>query len=282
VDSIPSTVAAGDTDGDLLIDRIVVGDTGGNVWRADLAGPDPVNWKLTRLAALGRHAQAGKANDRRFFHRPDIVPTQDENGLFDAILIGAGDRPDPLDVGGVANNFFYMLKDRHVIKGSGMDVNLQPMDLGDVTDNCLQEGGSCSVDLSNGWQLQLENTGEKSLATPITIAGTVFFTTYIPSHAGSTGAGACAPSEGSGRLYAVSLQNASSVINYDTSDDDPANPDEPTTKSDRSTDLNAPGIPAEVVSVPPNKILRPDLQVDTIDISTRWRTFWHLEEDSDL
>ena len=42
------------------------------------------------------------------------------------------------------------------------------------------------------------------------------------------------------------------------------------------------GIPAEVVSVPPNKILRPDLQIDNIDATTRWRTFWHLQEDADL
>jgi hypothetical protein len=71
-------------------------------------------------------------------------------------------------------------------------------------------------------------------------------------------------------------------VNYDTTDDDPSKPDEATTKSDRSTNLNAPGIPAEVVSIPPNKVLRPDLQVDELNIDTRWRTFWYLEEDADL
>ena len=280
VDSIPSTVTIADTNGDLLLDRILVGDTGGNVWRADIEDSDTANWKLTRLAALGRHAEGGKGNDRRFFHRPDLVPAEDENGLFDAVLIGSGDRPDPLDGGGVVNNWFYMLKDRNVGVGAGVDLDLEPDDLGDVTDNCLQEGGSCSVDLAHGWKLELETQGEKSLATPITIAGTVFFTTYIPS--GAASGGACAPSEGRGRLYAVSLQNAGSVINYDTTDDDPDYPDEATTKNDRSTDLNSPGIPAEVVSIPPNMILRPDLQVDTLDITTRWRTFWFLEEDADL
>ena len=42
------------------------------------------------------------------------------------------------------------------------------------------------------------------------------------------------------------------------------------------------GIPAEVVTIPPNKILRPDLQVDTIDVATRWRTYWYVTEDTDL
>jgi type IV pilus assembly protein PilY1 len=281
VDSIPSPVSVGDTDGDLLLDRVVVGDTGGNVWRADIQGPDTAAWKLTRLAVLGRHLGGGKADDRRFFHRPDLVQAKDDKGAFDAVLIGSGDRPDPLDGGGVVENWFYMIKDRNVVPGSGVDVDIEPVDLGDVTDNCLQEGGACAVDLTNGWRLQLEDTGEKSLATPLTIAGRVFFTTYIPQ-GGVTAGSVCAPSEGRGRLYAVALQDASSVVNYDTTDDDPSKPDEATTKSDRSTNLNAPGIPAEVVSIPPNKVLRPDLQVDELNIDTRWRTFWYLEEDADL
>jgi type IV pilus assembly protein PilY1 len=280
VDSIPSTVTLGDTDGDLIIDRIVAGDSGGNVWRADLAGPDPNLWKLTLLARLGRHDSLGKNNDRRFFHRADLVQSEDENGLYDAVLIGSGDRADPLDLGGLVDNFFYMIKDRHVTPGSGVDSRISHATLGDVTDNCLQEGAACPVDLTHGWKLQLEDAGEKSLATPTTIAGTVLFTTFMP--AGASAATRCAPDEGRGRLYAVGLQDARSVINYDTTDDDPNYEGEATTKADRTTDLRSPGIPAEVVSIPPNQILRPDLQIDTIDVTTRWRTFWFLEENSDL
>ncbi len=282
VDSIPSTLTVADTDGDGLTDRILVGDTGGNVWRADLKGDNTFDWKLTLVASVGRHSTgaAGKASDRRFFHRPDLVPSTDSYGNFDGVLIGSGDRADPLDIGGVASNFFYMIKDRNTAVGSGTANGYEHPDFGDVTDNCLQEGGSCSVNLNVGWRLRMEDTGEKILATATTITGKVFFTTYLPQGAGSSTA--CAPSEGAGRLYAVGLQDASSVINYDTSDDDPDRPDEPTTKNDRSTDLTSAGIPAEVVSIPPNKILRPDLQIDNIESVTRWRTYWYLQEDSDL
>jgi type IV pilus assembly protein PilY1 len=282
VDSIPSTLAIADTDGDALTDRIIVGDSGGNVWRADLKGTSTAGWKLTLLASVGRHATgaSGKASDRRFFHRPDLVPSQDKNGNFDGVLLGSGDRADPLDNGGVATNFFYMIKDRNTIAGSATDTGYEHADFGDVTDNCLQEGGSCSVNLNAGWRLQMEDVGEKVLATATTITGMVFFTTYLPQGAGSSTA--CSPSEGAGRLYAVGLQDARSVINYDTSDDDPDHPDEPTSKNDRSTDLNSAGIPAEVVSIPPNKILRPDLQIDNIKATTRWRTYWYLAEDPDL
>jgi type IV pilus assembly protein PilY1 len=282
VDSIPSTLAAADTDGDGLTDRIVVGDTGGNVWRADIQGPDTAEWKLTLLASLGRHTSGamGIISDRRFFHRPDIVPSKDGNGMFDAVVIGSGNRPNPLDTDGMTVNFMFMLKDRHTAPGSGVDENVQLIQLGDVTSNCLQSDTPCAVDLSKGWRLRLEEPGEKVLATPLTIVGKVFFTSYLPQNDG--GATSCSPSEGSGRLYAVSLQDATSVINYDTSDDDPDNPDQPTSKSDRSVELQSLGIPSEVVSVPPNKILRPDLQIDNVDATTRWRTFWYLAEDEDL
>jgi type IV pilus assembly protein PilY1 len=281
VDSIPSTLSVGDTDGDGLADRVVVGDTGGNVWRADIQGKDTSNWSLSLLASLGRHSSGadGIATDRRFFHRPDLVPSKDGNGLFDAVVIGSGNRADPLDAGGMTTNFTYMIKDRRTAAGSGVDTGLQHVDFGDVTSNCLQSEGGCVVNLTNGWRLRLEDPGEKVLATPLTLTGKIFFTSYLP-HSETTSP--CAPSEGTGRLYAVSLQDAKSVINYDSSDDDSDNPDEATTKSDRSVELQSLGIPAEVVSVPPNKILRPDLQIDNVNATTRWRTYWYLQEDSDL
>ena len=281
VDSIPSTLSVADTDGDGFTDRIVVGDTGGNIWRADMLGNDTSKWKLTLLASVGRHAGgSGIASDRRFFHRPDVVPSKDGNGLFDAVVMGSGNRANPLDMGGLTSDFTYMIKDRHTAPGSGVDTGMTHADFGDVTSNCLQSEGGCVVNLTNGWRLQMEEPGEKVLATALTMSGKTFFTSYLPNS--GTGATACAPSEGAGRLWAVSLQDATSVINYDTTDDDPNNPDVPTTKEDRSVELTSLGIPAEVVSVPPNKILRPDLQIDNVDATTRWRTYWHLQEDADL
>lgn len=282
VDSIPSTVTIADTDGDTYTDRILVGDTGGNVWRADLAGATTSDWKLTLLATVGRHAPGffERKYDRRFFHRPDLVPSQDALGPFDAVLIGSGDRADPLDDGEKKKDSFYMIKDRNILPGTGVDTAFAETDLGDVFDNCLQENpGSCTVDLTNGWFLKMKEKGEKVLSTPVTIDGQVFFTSYLPN--AGLGATACSPPEGGGRLYTVGLQDARSVINYNTLDDNPAYPGQPTTAADRYMALNSPGIPAEVVSVPPNKILKPDLSIDTIDVTTRWKTFWYIDEETD-
>ncbi|NIV18346.1 MAG: hypothetical protein GWN47_08000 [Woeseiaceae bacterium] len=282
VDSIPSTLTVGDTNGDGLSDRIVVGDTGGNIWRADIAGDDTSKWKVSLLASVGRHASNSPTIDidRRFFHRPDLVPSKDQFGLFDGVVVGSGNRANPLDKGGITSNYMYMIKDRRTSMGSGVDTGLSHVDFGDVTSNCLQSDGGCVVNLTNGWRMHMEEPGEKVLATPLTLTGKTFFTTYMPK--GGSPATACSPSEGGGRLYAVGFQDGTSVVNYDTSDDDPTAPGEPGTKADRSVELQSLGIPAEVVSVPPNKILRPDLQIDNVNVTTRWRTFWHVDEDTDL
>jgi type IV pilus assembly protein PilY1 len=271
VDAIASPVSAVDTDGDGLLDRVVVGDTGGNVWRADLNGDDPSVWKLTLLAQLGRHmaGASGKVSDRRFFHNPDLVASKDDDGPFDAVLIGSGDREDPLDLGGSVDNYFYMIKDRNITPGSGADTAYTHADLVDVTD-CLD----CEIDLPHGWRLALEATGEKSLATALTIDGTVFFTTYLPP--GSDAGVQCAPAEGTGRLYAVALKDASPTLFEDPLD--PGDPNDPPTADERFDELDSPGIPSEVVSLPPDQLLRPDLKIQDVPVSTRWQTFWHLED----
>ena len=57
VDSIPSTLTVADTNGDGFTDRMVVGDTGGNIWRADIGGNDTSKWKLSLLASVGQSCQ---------------------------------------------------------------------------------------------------------------------------------------------------------------------------------------------------------------------------------
>jgi type IV pilus assembly protein PilY1 len=116
-DSIPSDVTPIDANGDTIVDRVYVGDTGGVVWRIDMVGTDRSSWQITPMLNAGRHASGHP--DRRFFHRPDIVPSFDVDALnnvpFDGILIGSGNRPDPRseygDDDSTDRDQFYMLKD---------------------------------------------------------------------------------------------------------------------------------------------------------------------------
>jgi type IV pilus assembly protein PilY1 len=115
VDSIPSDVTPIDANGDAVVDRLYVGDTGGVVWRVDMPGNSRSDWQVTPILNVGRHADGEP--DRRFFHRPDIVPAFDVDALnntpFDGVLIGTGHRPDPRLEYDEDDDFdqFYMLKD---------------------------------------------------------------------------------------------------------------------------------------------------------------------------
>lgn len=274
-DSIPSDLTTLDTNGDGLVDRMYVGDTGGTVWRIDTSGNDRTQWKATRLASLGRHFDGTSAHDRRFFHRPDFVKHRDASGSYDAVILGSGNRAHPLQT--YANDFMYMIKDRNITAGGGDDgERVDHDDLADLSDNCLQDNSCASAPvLTNGWKIEMEEAGEKVLATATTIAGSIYFTSYTPSD--SNDSTSCEPSEGTGRLYAVDLDNAIAVKDYALSN----NAEDGTAvvaKIDRYVRLNAGGIPAEVVFIPDNQILRPDLTIEELAVDGRWKTFWYPVE----
>lgn len=281
VDSIPSDLSAIDTNADGNIDRLYVGDTGGTVWRVDMPeGNTDVrasSWFVSELANLGRDdiTPVTNSNDRRFFHRPDFVPSSDATGAFDGVLIGSGDRTDPR--GTSTSNFFYMLKDRNVTTGSvsGSPYNHEdltggnPNGLGDITNTCINDG-ACTADLSNGWKLELEESGEKILAPALTAFGTIFFTSFLPDGTSSEQGSICEPTEGAGRLYAVNITDGSPVNNYDTTDGN----DSALSKTDRFNPLASGGIPAEVVPIG-EFILPPDLNPESTGGRAFWKTFWY-------
>lgn len=275
-DSIPSDLTTLDTNGDGLVDRMYVGDTGGTVWRVDTSGTDRALWKVTRLASIGRHYDNALASDRRFFHRPDFVKHRDSSGSYDAVIIGSGNRQHPLET--AVDDFMYMIKDRYIAAGAGTEASLvDHADLVDLTDNCLQNNSCGSApNLSSGWKIEMEETGEKVLATATTIVGTIYFTSYTPAD-NSAFSTSCEPSEGSGRLYAVDLDNAIAVKDYALSNNS-ENGTAVLGTVDRFVKLNAGGIPAEVVFIPDNQILRPDLTIEELAVDGRWKTFWYPVE----
>ena len=287
VDSFPSRLSAVDTDGDRLLDRIYAADTGGVVWRIDLAGlfdhdsdnntPDvlvhdePSVWSMTKLLSVGRHVSGFTtlADDRRFFNRPDLVQSRDGIGPFDGVLIGSGDREDPNGTG--VDNFFYLIKDRAITSGLPPTTVLEHGDITDLSSNCLQNA-SCSIppDLSNGWRIALADNGEKNLASAITAAGSVFFSTYSPTPP----TGTCSLSEGAGRLYVVSLQDATAVFNFDTTNDVGG-----ITVLDRVDLLASGGIPVEVVPLGAGELLVQGQEAGQNIMNAggqmSFKTYWH-------
>jgi len=226
VDSIPSDVTAVDTDGNLSIDRIYVGDTGGNIWRADLAGTARTNWKLQLFAKVGRHdpGSTSKADDRRFFHSISVAQTRD-TAPYDAVVIGSGDRPNPLDKGIgtiIPVNWLYMFKDRKTTSGDTLTTTYTHNSVADLTNNCKQElGATCTSTQETkladaGWKIQMNQaTGEKILSRPLIVNGVIYFSSYLPPNTSTSTL--CGPDEGSGLNYAVNLHDATAVFNLDLS-----------------------------------------------------------------
>tara|TARA_R110000765_G_scaffold61699_9_gene119509 strand:+ start:4655 stop:8233 length:3579 start_codon:yes stop_codon:yes gene_type:complete len=251
-DSIPSSIAILDSDGDGLTDRLYTGDTGGNVWRVDMPSGNPGDsedpWTVFKLAELGGTTNS---NDLRFFNEPSIVRTfvsetiettvTDKDGQtqtivshqekpYDAVLIGSGDRSNPL--GDDTSDTFFMIKDEH-IKTKSFFSSVEPVtpaallksDLYNYTDNPFgqtlttqaRETLAIAVSKKSGWYIDLEGSGEKSTAEAIVINGVAFFTTFIPPNL-DPNIVRCEQPNGTGLLYAVDLALGTAVYNWKTND----------------------------------------------------------------
>ncbi len=220
------------------MDRLYVGDTGGQVWRVDFA-PDTT-------AAAGMKAVVGKfatvsdalepADQRKFFYPPDIVQVTDKlyssTGRYDMVTLVTGDRSHPLEI--TAQNRLYAMRDLHVaplVDGDPLDPSddngladgyttiqgktvARAGDLFDVTTINDPSGADLtSLQTARGFDLNLTGNGEKSLAPPIVLAGTVYFTTYLPD--GVVSSSSCSLAEGAGLLYAINVLNGAAVFNWD-------------------------------------------------------------------
>ncbi len=276
VDAIPSAVTLLDSDGNGVTDRAYVGDTGGSVWRINLpegsaAGHRTANWKMTKLADFGAD---NAANDRRFFHAPDVVKTRDSLGEYHGVIISSGNRAAPLETD--VNNYLYLVKDRATNSATVTSLLIDETDasllndLIDITSTCISgsESACLTADLSKGWKLELENNGEKGLSTPLTADGIIFFTSYLPE--GTSSSTNCAPSEGDGRLYAVRLHDGSAAYQLNSVI-------EATDKGDRFATVG-PGIPPGAKPLG-DHILLPGTGIDGNQIidtggRSRWRIYW--------
>jgi len=246
--SIPSTATTLDSNRNGIVDRVYVGDTGGQVWRVDLPEGDSADtnhrlnhWDISVLADL---SDAADSEDVRFFHAPDVIQTKDDNGFYDAVVIASGDRANPLE--STDQNYMYMIKDRYIASGSPSATTTDDTNLTDVT-SCATTCAAFTYDY--GWKMELSQSGEKGLSSPLVSNGTVFFTSYTPySAAGSS----CAPREGNGNLYLMNLSDGSASFT-----------------NSRQIDIG-PGIPASPIALNGDTILLPGTGLQTIPTNTNF------------
>lgn len=203
-DSMPGSVATLDSDGDGKVDRIYVGDTGGNIWRMDLPGTNKSDWSVFKFASLG--SDVTQADDRRFFTQPIVVRTINkqvtrtvvggnvvysyQDRPFDAVLIGSGDRNRPSSEATVRNGYF-MLRDYDVVPRTANAQARSPIlitDLYDVTSDPLSAqtntdgilATKAGITTAKGWVNWLNEPGEKSMGAGVVLQGKLYFTSFLP------------------------------------------------------------------------------------------------------
>lgn len=204
---IPTDIGVVDRDRNGYADRFYFGDTGGNVWRANIASAKPDGdssttpptpaWNAYKLATfqtkIGSETDASR--HRKFAYSPDVVAGPGD--LYDIIMVGSGDREQPFDKTVV--NRFYAIKDDNSIPGTPLTETstgmyaLQPGDL-DPTN-----GSYTLTDVdAKGWFYTLTEPGEKIVSSPVTVNGISFFNTNIPRDDCSSGLGEA-------RIYALEV-----------------------------------------------------------------------------
>ena len=152
----------------------------------------------TSTSLIANLSETGQA--RKFINGPDVV--EDQN--FNAVLVGSGDREHPLINSYACNNFatspagtfvtnqFYMVKDTP----SAYSTPTVAADLTDVTT-------PSSTINSVGWKFNLAAC-EQSVNKSLTIAGTTYFGTNMPSSASGS---SCSANLGVANGYAVNYLN---------------------------------------------------------------------------
>ena len=221
--AIPSDVRVVDLNGDGFADSAFVGDTGGNVWRIDLADTNPANWEVRKLATLAPSDPLDIPNKRKFLFAPEVAVAEDTPlGLHLAVLLGSGDREHPFD-GDVANRF-YMLKDRGgaQTRGSGggtrswtasgstlsAATGAAAVAGGVVTEADLYDASTTPGANDSGWRRDLR-PGEKIVSSALVVAGVAIFSSNQPTVLAGTAVDACASNLGVARIYTIGVADAS-------------------------------------------------------------------------
>jgi len=249
--SIPSDVRVLDVDLDGYIDRLYVGDMGGQIFRVDLDN-DAESTATSVSATIGRIAKLGGTgtSDRRFYNAPDVVLTKNPNltQAYLSINIGSGYRAHPTDTG--VNDYFYSIRDTDVFDKPATYEYVDEDDLYNATLNLVGEGADIEdekiiLNGKSGWYIKLGGSGEKVLAEALTYDNKIFFSTYTPAVIDPNDTTCANNSLGTGKLYAVSLFDATPIRSDDTA----------YTKEDRLIkELDKGGIPLPpVVAFPPGK-----------------------------
>jgi type IV pilus assembly protein PilY1 len=202
--SIPASPTAVDLNNDGYIDRVYIGDVGGQLWKFDLSAPATVsgglvtNWTGKRLftaaSSQTNPPAAGEFYPTQAIFTPPALAYDPNNNLW--VFIGTGDRYHPNNT---ASNRFYGIKENTTMTNGST-----------LTESSLTNLTSGSGSVTQGWYIVL-NSNEKVLAASDVFDSAVLFTTFTPTTAAVCGSGG-----GDAKLYAVNMTTGDAAFNLST------------------------------------------------------------------
>lgn len=206
--SIPAGPTAVDLNNDGYIDRVYIGDVGGQLWKFDVAptggatlsGSLINNWTGKRLFAAA--PSPGQANPpvagefyptQAIYSRPTLAFDANRN-LW--IFFGTGDRFHPNNP---STNRFYGIKENTTMANASA-----------LTESSLTNTSGGTGSVSQGWYLVFSppNSGEKVLAAAEVFNSDVFFTSFTPVTTVACGTGG-----GNAKLYSVNMDTGDAALN---------------------------------------------------------------------
>jgi type IV pilus assembly protein PilY1 len=221
--SIAAPPRAVDLNSDGHVDRVYIGDVGGQLWKFDFSTPATIsggvitNWNPSQTGKRFFVASPSQTNPpltgeyypaQAIYTAPAVARDAAKN-LW--VYFGTGDRNHPNNT---SSNRFYAIKDTTEVNGAAVMTQgsyFQESSLTDVT------AGTGSV--TQGFYIRLGvnaagtvvNANEKILSSVDAFASVVFFTTFTP-----TTATVCNGGGGDARLYAVNLTTGDAALNLTT------------------------------------------------------------------
>jgi type IV pilus assembly protein PilY1 len=206
--SLAANATAADLNNDLLVDKVYIGDVGGQLWKFDVGANTTAEWKGQRLFAAAA-AQSNPPAVGEFYPAQGIYGAPSlalDDALQLWVFFGTGDRNHPNNVAG---NRFYGFKDTsNMVNGDPLEEN----ELVDATGAGVSAG---QIAAAAGWFIPLA-ANEKVLASANVFNGVVLFSSFTPDDPSTPAT--CESGGGVAKLYAVQMETGFAAVDFTTGD----------------------------------------------------------------
>src|SRR5262245_3739142 len=201
--SLAANPTAVDLNNDGYVDKVYIGDVGGQLWKFDVEAPltPSTPWTGKRLfaAASGQPnpPAGGEYYPAQGFYAAPTLAFDNSHNVW--VYIGTGDRNHPNNT---SSNRFYGIRDPGNMTNGSTVIESQLVDVSTAT-------GSDTPD-ADGWFFQL-GANEKAFAAGNVFNNTVLFSGFTPATTVT-----CESGGGDARLYAVQMTTGFAAMNFST------------------------------------------------------------------